>query len=67
MTKKHTLLILTSLIISGCIPTAQEVTMRDPKSGVIGKCDGSKAAIDKCIDYHREKGYSVKSVTFKDE
>jgi hypothetical protein len=64
---KYAIIVLTVVIISGCIPSAQDVTMRHPTKGQIAKCVGSTAKINKCIDYFREKGYSVKSVTFKDE
>ncbi len=67
MFTKYTIIVLTTVIISGCIPSAQDVTMRHPTMGRIKKCVGSSAKIDRCIDYYKDRGYSVKSVTFKDE
>ncbi len=67
MFTKNTIIVLTTVIISGCIPSALDVTMRHPTLGHIKKCTGSSAKIDRCIDYFRDRGYSVKSVTFKDE
>ena len=65
MKLRYLALILIVLLVSGCIPKAERVTMRHP-SGKTVVCQGSADSIDYCIDRYRDEDYTVKSVIFKD-
>ena len=66
--KTRTLIIgMTLLILLGCLPKADKVTMRNPTTGETKMCLALEQDIDSCIDSYSKKGWKVKSVVFQDE